>query len=120
MLAMWGGFEVPQRVVDGFYVGSLGETEHAIVLPRYYDGEFRRDWSRVIPLAPIWTGFAVDTLFYTAVWIVLLLLLVGPGIIRRTVRHIRSLCPACAYPIGESAVCSECGRALPGRARATT
>ena len=32
----------------------------------------------------------------------------------------RGLCPACAYPRAESAACSECGKALPGRAKAMT
>ena len=36
--------------------------------------------------------------------------------LRRLIRRRRGLCPKCGYPMGEAAVCSECGRTLPGRA----
>ena len=70
-------------------------------------------WTRVgvgfMPLRPIWPGFAINTLFYAAIlWL--------PFVLRRIIRIRRGLCPACAYPMGESAVCSECGKALPKRA----
>ncbi len=69
------------------------------------------------PLRPVWPGFAVNTFFYaTFLW----LLICGPLALRRFIRVRRGLCPACAYPRGESNVCSECGKALPGRARVTT
>ena len=72
---------------------------------------------RMLPLRPIWPGFAVNTIFYAAVfW----LLICGPFVLRRFIRVKRGLCPACAYPRGESPVCSECGKALPARARVTT
>ena len=75
-----------------------------------------RTW-RALPLRPIWPGFGVNTLFYAAV---LWLLIPGSFVLRRFIRVSRGLCPACAYPMGESAVCSECGKALPGRARVAT
>ena len=62
------------------------------------------------PLLPIWPGFAVNTLFYAAV---LWLLVWGSLMLRRRIRRMQGFCPACAYPMGESAVCSECGRTLP-------
>ncbi len=67
---------------------------------------------------PLWPGFAINTLFYaTLLW----LLIPGPFALRRFIRRKRAQCPACGYPAGESAVCSECGRALPqGRRRAWT
>ena len=40
------------------------------------------------------------------------LLIGGPFVLRRFVRVRRGLCPACAYPMGGSGVCSECGKAL--------
>ena len=63
------------------------------------------------PLAPIWPGFAINTVFYAAaVW----LLFAAPIKMRRVLRHRRrikrGLCPACAYPIGTSDVCTECGK----------
>ena len=62
---------------------------------------------RLLPLRPIWTGFIINTLFYGAiVWIAF----AGPILLRRLLRARRGLCRKCAYPIGTSAVCTECGR----------
>ena len=48
----------------------------------------------------------------------------GPFEIRRLTRRFsrieRGLCPKCGYPMGESAVCTECGKTLPRRARVAT
>ncbi len=72
---------------------------------------------RVIAAGPIWPGFAVNTLFYaTFLW----LLICGPFAFRRVIRVRRGLCPACAYPRGESDVCSECGKAIPSRKMVAT
>lgn len=73
-------------------------------------------WERVeyfvVPLRPQWPGFAINTLLYGGVpW----LLLCGPFELRRYRRRKRGLCVHCAYPIGESDVCTECGRAIPMR-----
>ena len=65
-----------------------------------------------MPLGPIWPGLAVNTLFYAAI---LWLLIPAPFALRRFLRVGRGLCPKCAYPAGESAVCTECGRLLPKR-----
>jgi hypothetical protein len=59
-----------------------------------------------VPLRPIWPGFAINTVFYAAI---LWLLFAAPFAIRRRRRIKRGLCPACAYPVGDSAVCTECG-----------
>jgi hypothetical protein len=61
---------------------------------------------RSLPLMPIWPGFAINTIFYTAI---LALLFYGPGKVRRFVRVRRGRCPACAYPVGSSPICTECG-----------
>ena len=62
-------------------------------------------------LRPIWLGLAINTLFYAALlWL--------PFAVRQWIRMWRGkrgLCPACAYPRGESEVCSECGRLLSAR-----
>ncbi len=63
----------------------------------------------ILPFGPVWPGFAVNTIFYAAIlWL--------PFVVRRWMRVRRGLCPKCAYPMGESAVCTECGRAIPHRA----
>ena len=63
-----------------------------------------------LPLSPLSLGFTLNTLFYAAV---LWLLICGPFMLRRIVRRRlllqRGRCPACAYPMGESDVCTECG-----------
>jgi hypothetical protein len=59
-----------------------------------------------LPVRPIWLGFAINTAFYA---FVLWLLFAAPFALRRWRRIKRGLCPACAYPVGESDVCTECG-----------
>ncbi len=83
---------------------------------------WRYAWGRLggehpLPLRLIWPDFAVNTFFYAAI---LWLLIPGPFALRRFIRVRRSLCPKCAYPRGESAVCSECGHELPQRVRPAT
>jgi hypothetical protein len=71
-----------------------------------------------LPLLPFWPGFAINTLFYAAIlWMLFALL----RVLRRWRRIKRGLCPACAYPVGASDLCTECGKPIPsplrGRAR---
>ena len=63
----------------------------------------------VAPTRPLWPGFAIDTIFYA---VVLWLPFAAFGRFCRRRRIKRGLCPACAYPVGESAVCTECGGAI--------
>ena len=68
----------------------------------------------LLPLRPIWPGFAINTLFYaTILW----LWIYSLSALSRFLRVRRGLCPKCAYPMGESAICSECGITLPRRRR---
>jgi hypothetical protein len=62
---------------------------------------------RILPLRLIWPGFAINTVFYAAI---LWMLFAAPFSIRRWRRIKRGLCPACAYPVGASDVCTECGK----------
>ena len=57
--------------------------------------------------SPLWPGFAINTVFYAAI---LCLLFAAPFALRRRRRIKRGLCPACAYPVGDSEVCTECGK----------
>jgi hypothetical protein len=69
----------------------------------------------VLPVEPIWPGFAINTVFYAAVlWV----LIAGPGAVRRLVRRRRGRCTRCGYDLrGQVAasgfngkiVCPECG-----------
>lgn len=65
-----------------------------------------------LPVRPIWSGFAMNTLFYAAL---LWLPFVGAGMLRQARRRRRGLCERCGYPRGETDVCSECGHALASR-----
>ncbi len=78
-----------------------------IPAPMHRDPHFKR--LSVIALKPLWPGFAINTLLYAAT---LYLLFTTPAKLRRHRRIKRNLCPACAYPVGESDNCTECGRAL--------
>jgi hypothetical protein len=67
---------------------------------------------RVFPTTIEPVAFAFNTLLYAAM---LWLLFAFPGALRRRRRFKRGLCPACAYPIGESTTCTECGNQLKPR-----
>ncbi len=68
--------------------------------------EFATGGTYPLPARPLWPGFAINTLFYaTILW----LLMYGLSALRRFLRLSRGRCPKCAYPMGESAVCTECG-----------
>jgi hypothetical protein len=58
---------------------------------------------------PLWPGFAINTIFYAAI---LWALWFAPGAVRRMIRRRRGQCPACAYPVSTSPVCTECGKSL--------
>jgi hypothetical protein len=68
---------------------------------------FRIARTDVLPFGLLWPGFAINTLFYAAI---LWLLFAAPFALRRRRRINRGLCPACAYPVGDSEVCTECGK----------
>ena len=85
----------------------------ASIHPKHWT-DLQADWDflfsdRMLPLRPLWLGFALNTLFYAgllwAMW-------AGPFALRRMIRKRRGHCPHCNYPIGQSPVCTECGAAV--------
>lgn len=72
--------------------------------------EVGESFKRLIPYEPIWPTFAMNTLFYA---LLLWLLFFAPLAARRMIRRRRGLCEKCAYPIGVSPLCTECGAAAP-------
>jgi hypothetical protein len=114
------GFPLPS------FVGTVPGTPDAIFWPRTtfdwckkHAGAVRVQWPgtepRALPYGPLWPGLLLNTASYAAgAWLLIAL----PGTIRhrRRVRH--NLCPHCAYPIGTSPVCTECGRPLEPRSGA--
>ncbi len=107
----------PFRALSCVYYGGVGiGPNQAGVGPPDIEWGIELPWSgtvvswRALPYRLIWIGFTINTLFYAAI---LWLLISGPFVLRRFLRRRRGLCPTCAYPMGESAVCSECGKPLP-------
>ena len=110
----WGA-GLPLVTLEGCHAKGPGlRWRHVAVIPPSW---LRSQPLRILPLRALWPGFAVNTLFYAGV---LWLLIPGPFVLRRFVRVKRGRCVKCGYPMGESAVCSECGKALPGRAKVAT
>ncbi len=115
---------------DYYHLGQVrvGSPIRTFQYGWYYDGGYpyervlfngwlaRSEPRLILPYEPIWPGFAFNTIFYAAI---LWLLIPGPFTLRRFLRLRRGLCPACAYQMGESGVCTECGVELPSRPAAT-
>ena len=98
---------------------TLREISRGIVLyePTFAAGD--RPF-RALPLRPLWVGFLANTAFYSAgLWLVWFLKILRPFTLLRRLRIKRGLCPACGYAMGQSTVCSECGRPLPSRSGVT-
>ena len=95
----------PMRSVRGCVIWdgrrSEGWQQGTIVIPDWIGSS----WG-TLPVRPIWPGFAINTLFYA---VILGLLFAAPGKVRRWRRIRRGLCAKCAYPVGSSDVCTECG-----------
>ena len=68
---------------------------------------FKGDES-TLPLRPVWTGFAINTVLYALLGG---LLFNGPFQLRRLIRYNRGLCTKCGYDLrgNSGAVCPECG-----------
>jgi hypothetical protein len=96
--------------------GESTPTGVQLSRPRTVGGIPLKPWAsgvwpawRALPYQPIWPGFAINTVFYAAI---LWALFAAPFALRRRRRMRRGLCPACAYPVGASPVCTECGKPL--------
>ncbi|TVQ53683.1 MAG: hypothetical protein EA377_07490 [Phycisphaerales bacterium] len=84
------------------------EKDKAIVisLPEWFDSGHR-----AIPYGPLFLGTLLNTLFYA---LLLWLLFFASFAARRALRRKRRLCEMCAYPVGTSPVCTECGARVSG------
>ena len=61
----------------------------------------------------VWAGVFVNPLFFGgSLWLVFLVLPFVCVLFRRALRARRGLCIRCAYPVGVSEVCTECGAAV--------
>ena len=94
------------------FVFSTKKTFHYSSIAFPQPSSFARV-SRFIPMGSVWPGFAINTILYAVIaW----LLFTAPRSLRHWWRIKRGQCPACAYPVGTSDVCTECGK----RVRITT
>jgi hypothetical protein len=85
---------------------AIAVNADAMLIPPTWQWPFAE---RNLPLRPHWPGFIVNTLVYAlTLWIFFAAL----GRMRRMIRRRRGLCPACAYPVGQSPTCTECGAAV--------
>jgi hypothetical protein len=96
----FSGFSHRRRHDDG----SRTQTEHCV-------GRIRLPWAssgtRFGQADILWSAFVANSLLYaTMLW----LLVGGPFALRRILRVKRGLCARCAYPIGDSPLCTECGK----------
>ncbi len=79
-----------------------------LTLPKACERILPRPVRRVLPHRPSWLGFTVNTLFYAALWLPIVLC---AGSLRRWCRRRRGRCSRCAYHLhgGVAAGCPECG-----------
>lgn len=69
-------------------------------------GPLRFDPKRPLPLRPLWTGFAVDALIFSAGSFAVF---ASVGVTRRGLRRRRGRCESCGYDLGGLERCPECG-----------
>ena len=93
---------VKPNLIPTTYEGAIRLPDSLIRLTR---GKSRFD----LPIKPIWSGFAINTILYAAI---LWLLSLCPSATRRLIRRKRGRCIKCGYDLrGHSGgeVCPECG-----------
>lgn len=101
--SMRGGFDL-QVGLDNYL--EIADVHAAVVLP------WRIGWGSVadaplLPLRPIWTGFAIDAIFFAmAGWLALAM----PRAYRRRSRRQRGCCPKCGRRVNAAGTCAECGQ----------
>ena len=90
------GIYVDGTITGGFVIQPLSPNTT----------DYWRD--RSLPFAPLWPGFAINTIFYGAILWVLTL---GPFTARRMIRRRHGRCIRCAYDLrhADHVVCPECG-----------
>ncbi|MGH7130850.1 MAG: hypothetical protein ACREJO_02765, partial [Phycisphaerales bacterium] len=88
----------PYQAMDGIQVST-----HWVI-----NGGSRAGQARALPLTPLWSGFAVNTVVYAVLWSVAL---VGFAAWRRSRRKRKGACEKCGYDLSgqTQSGCPECG-----------
>lgn len=89
---------------------ARGDPRKALLNAPIIIGGWRVPWAgetRVLPMTVLAWGTAVNILVYT---LLLLGLLAGPRVLRSIARRQSHRCVDCGYPVGNFAICPECGR----------
>lgn len=102
--AFWG-WRVPSR---GFFEPSPGAKGGVIVIERPSADPWIATVHIAIPYLPLWRGLILNTLFYAAIWWVLLAM---PRLIRHMLRARKGLCRSCGSDMRglTNTPCPECG-----------
>ncbi|MEE9128822.1 MAG: hypothetical protein V3T84_02305 [Phycisphaerales bacterium] len=125
-----GSLEEARRLVDAGVFGEVGAGwplkclgyRVRVLEPDNVDSAIAYDWGlpverglsepidllgRILPLRPIWLGFAINTVFYAMI----LSVPFAPFTLRRLIRRKRGLCINCGYDLrgAEHEACPECG-----------
>jgi hypothetical protein len=103
--------DAPAATAQKQSASAMTESRSRFAVPVQPGQSARGDpWAfRMLPMKPLWLGFCVNTLAFAGVIYILLAI---PAAVSRRRRIKRGLCPNCAYPIGDSDVCTECGVAV--------
>lgn len=86
---------------------AMGELISATLTS--HEGSFNILDDPPIPLRPLWRGFCVDVLFYSAACALLLAVLAVPRHLLHRWRTARGKCWRCGYVLFGTDICSECG-----------
>ena len=109
MISMGGGWRATADSASAMSLIMGAEPRNLIELPFLHDPSWVRECQRALPIGLLWPGFWINTMVYA---LAAGLLIRAPLMLRRRRRIRRRLCAACAYPIGTSPSCTECGAQL--------
>ena len=108
-LAMWSGLSYDGNLQPPTKIPTI--MRGLVLNPDAMSGPSPDTTVRMLPLAPIWSGFLADIAFYSLIWLVLLMLTVAS---RRALRSRQGCCVICGYDLRGTphGKCPECGSAI--------
>lgn len=97
------------RIGESSYSAALPlPTKGTFLTPTITRGVTTSPYVRLLPLLPVWPGFAINTLVYALAAMTVAGLL---WLVRQALRRMRGWCPSCGYDLRRdySIGCPECG-----------